>query len=165
MHTNFSRILPNGKVNTVVKIFFLLTFIVLIAGLLWVAGLPFPYLLNNYRLNSFADQLNNIPPPPQTKRVGPSVKKFGNLGTCSKHGDYYAEFRIITSLSYPQLKTFYDQYSIQVPEINDVFSSLFRGLGTHGLQAVEVEKIEGIKNGYVVYAFDPGYWHNDFRCW
>lgn len=165
MHTNFNRILPNGKVNTIVKKLFLLTFILLITGLLWIAGFPFPYLLNNYRLNSFAEQLNNIPSPPQTKRIGPVVKKFGNLGPCSKHGDYYAEFRIITSLSYLQLETFYDKYSVQVPEIDNAFFSLFRGLGTHGLQAVEIKKIEGIENSYVVYAFDPGYWHNDFRCW
>jgi hypothetical protein len=163
--TNLNRILPKGKIHTAMKSFFLLTFIMVTAGLLWISGFPFPYLLNNYRLNSFADQLNRIPSPPQTKRVGPVVKKFGNLGPCSKHGEYYAEFRILASLPYPQLKTFYEQHKVQVPEIDNVFSSLFRGLGTHGLQAVEVEKIEGTRNSYLVYAFDADYWPNDFRCW
>ena len=144
----------------------ILLFVVLIIGwLLWVAGFPFPYLLNNYRLNSFADQLNKIPLPPQTRKAGPLIKKFGNLGTCSKHGDYYAEFKIVSSLSYSQLRTFYGQYGIQVPEIDNVLFSLFRGLGTHGLQSIEVEKIEGTTNYYLVYVFDPDYWYNDFRCW
>ena len=147
------------------KRIFLLALIIIIAGLLWIAGFPFPYLLNNYRLNSFADQLDKIPIPPQAKRTGPVVKKFGNLGTCGKHGDYYAEFRIITSRSYPQLKAFYNQYGVQVPEINNVLLSFFRGLGTHGLRPVELERIEGAENGFIVYAFDPDYWHNDFRCW
>ena len=147
------------------KRLFLFTVIIVITGLLWVAGFPFPYLLNNYRLNSFAGQMNRMPLPPQTKRVCPLIKKFGNLGPCSKHGDYYVEFRIITSLSYPRLKTFYKQYSVQVPEIDNVLLSLFRGLGTHGPQTVGIEKIEGANNSSLVYAFDPGYWHNDFRCW
>ena len=93
------------------------------------------------------------------------IKEFGNLGTCSKHGDYYAEFKIITLLSYPQLKKFYNQFTVQVPDINNVASTLFRGLGTHGPQTVGIEKIEGTKNSYLIYAFDADYWPNDFRCW
>lgn len=147
------------------KRLFLLTIIIVTAGLLWIAGFPFPYLLNNYRLNSFADQLNRVPLPSQTKRVGPVLKKFGNLGPCSKHGDYYAEFKITSSLSLLQLKRFYEQYPVHVPEIDSAVFSSFRGLGSHGRQAIEIEKIEGRENDYLVYAFDPGYWHNDFRCW
>lgn len=124
-----------------------------------------PYLLNNYRLNSFADQLNNVPLPPQTKKVGSVVKKFGNLGSCSKHGDYYAEFKIDSTLSFTQLKKFYRQFYVQVPEIDSAIFSSFRGLGTHGPQAIEVEEIVGLRNRYAVSAFDPDYWHNDFRCW
>ena len=147
------------------KRLFLLTIIIIIAGLLWIAGFPFPYLLNNYRLNSFADQLYRIPLPPQTKRVGPLSKKFGNLGPCGKHGDYYAEFRIFSSLPYSQLKKLYSQYYVQVPEIDNLFSSHFRGLGTHGPIAVKIEKLEKTKSTYLVFADDPGYWPNDLRCW
>jgi hypothetical protein len=136
-----------------------------IIGLLWLAGFPFPYLINNYRLNSFAGQLAMIPLPPQTERVSEAIKKFGNLGTCSKHGDYYAEIKIVSTLSYSQLKRFYGKFHVQVPEINNAVLSLFRGLGTHGPCAVEVEKVEGAKNRYVLYASDSDYWPNDFRCW
>jgi len=136
-----------------------------VIGLSLLAGFPFPYLINNYRLNCFAGQLARIPLPPQTKRIGPIVKEFGNLGTCSKHGDYYAKFKVITSLSYPQLRKYYGQFSVQVPDINNAASTLFRGLGTHGRQTVGIEKIEGTKNSYLIYAFDADYWPNDFRCW
>lgn len=165
MSTDFHRILSNSKIHTIVKWICLLTAIVAITGLLLLTGFPFPYLINNYRRDNFAGQLAMIPLPPQTERVSNVFKKFGNLGTCSKHGDYYAEFQIVTTLSYPQLKKFYDQFYIQVPEINNAASSLFRGLGTHGPCPVEVEKNEGTKNKYVVYVFDGDYWHNDFRCW
>ncbi len=147
------------------KKLFLLIFIIIISGILWIVGFPFPYLLNNYRLNSFSDQLKEIPLPPQTKRIGPAIRKFGNLGPCSKHGDYYAEFRIFSSLPYAQLKNFYSQYCVQVPEINNFFSSQFRGMGTHGPIAVKIEKLEKTKSTYLIFADDPGYWHNDFRCW
>lgn len=147
------------------KRFFLLLLIIVIAALLWIAGFPLPYLLNNYRLNSFAGQLNKVSLPPQTKKVGSVVKKFGNLGSCSKHGDYYVEFKVDSTLSLGQLQKFYGQFYVQVPEIDNVLSSPFRGLGTHGPQAIEVEELEGFKNRYIVSVFDPGYWHNDFRCW
>lgn len=165
MRTDFNRILPKSKVNTVVKRLFLSLLIIVITGLLWVTGFPFPYLLNNYRLNSFADQLNRLPLPPQTNKNGPAAKKFGNLGPCSKHGDYFAEFKIASSLSLQQLRRFYGQAHVQVPEINKAVFSSFRGLGTHGPQAIEIEKVVGAKNSYLVRAFDPGYWPNDFRCW
>ncbi len=148
-----------------IKKILLLSIIAIIGWLLWVAGFPLPYLINNHRLHSFAAQLDRIPLPPQTKKVGSVIKKFGNLGTCSKHGDYYAEFRIITSLSYPQLKTFYVRYTVQVPEISNVLFSCFRGLGTHGPQAIEIEKVEGAENSYMICTFDADYWPNDFRCW
>ncbi|KAF0134596.1 MAG: hypothetical protein FD145_614 [Candidatus Saganbacteria bacterium] len=165
MRTNFNRILSNGKVNTVVRWVCLSTVIIAIVGLLLLVGVPFPYLINNYRLDSFAGQLAMIPLPSQTERVGVVIKNFGNLGTCSKHGDYYAEFKIISTLPFPQLKRFYDQFHVQVPDINNIASTLYRGLGTHGPTTVEIKKIEGTKNKYVIYAFDPDYWPNDFRCW
>lgn len=165
MHADIDRILSNGKVNIIVKRLFLLIFIIIIAGLLWVGGFPLPYLLNNYRLNSFADQLNRVPLPPQTERVGKIIKKFGNLGPCSKHGDYYAEFKITSTLSLPQLKRFYEQFQVHVPEIDNAVFSSFRGLGTNGPQAIEIEKVEGTENTYLVYVLDLDYWPNDFRCW
>lgn len=144
---------------------FLFVFIVLIAWVLWVSGFPLPYLLNNYRLTCFAGQLDSIPLPPRTEKIGGITKKFGNLGTCSKHGDYYTEYRIASTLSYAQLKEHYGRFYVQVPEIDNVLLASFRGLGTSGPRAVEVEKVEGSNNRYIIYAFDPGYWHNDFRCW
>lgn len=143
----------------------LFIFIIIIVWLLWVSGFPLPYLLNNYRLNCFADQLSNMPLPPQTKRIGEITKQFGNLGTCSKHGDYYVEYKLATGLSYSQLVKYYKKYHVQVPEINSMLFSSFRGLGTHGPIDIDIDVVEGRNNEYIVSAFDPGYWHNDFRCW
>jgi hypothetical protein len=148
-----------------VKKTFLFVFALITAWLLWVSGFPLPYLLNNYRLNFFADQLNEFPLPPQTKRIGPIIKKFGNLGPCSKHGDYYAEFKITSTLSYPKLKKHYSRFQVQVPEINLAVFSMFRGLDTRGPVSIDLDKVDGNINNYIVSAFDPGYWHNDFRCW
>jgi hypothetical protein len=143
----------------------LIIFSVVIAGMFWVAGFPLPYLLNNYRLNSFADQLNAVPLPPQTQKIGPLVKTFGNLGPCSKHGDYRVELKIASTLAFAQLKCFYGRCRVQVPEISNPIFFMFRGLGTHGPQAINIKKINGAENKYVVYAEDFDYWHNDFRCW
>ncbi|MBI5399398.1 hypothetical protein HZB07_02100 [Candidatus Saganbacteria bacterium] len=142
-----------------------LIIIIFVGWILWVAGFPFPYFINNYRLNSFADQLIKIPLPPETKRAGKFIKQFGNLGPCSKHGDYYAEFKIVSSLTFNQLKKFYSQYSIEVPEIDNMFTSQFRGLGTHDPNFIDVEKISGQSGKYIVSVFDGDYWPNDFRCW
>jgi hypothetical protein len=136
-----------------------------IAGLFWIAGFPLPYLINNHRLNSFAEQLNRIPLPPETQKIGPMVKNFGNLGPCGKHGDYYVGFKINSNLSYSQLREFYDNFNIQVPEINNPILSMFRGLGTHGPVTIDLEEIHGQAGKYLVSAFDALYWHNDFRCW
>jgi hypothetical protein len=116
-------------------------------------------------LNCFADQFARIPLPPQTKRVGDISKKFGNLGTCSKHGDYYVECKIVTNLSYSQLVKYYEIYHVQVPEINFVLFSPFRGLGTHGSIDIDVDIVEGMNKTYIISAFDVDYWYNDFRCW
>lgn len=139
--------------------------ILIISLLFFLGGFPFPYLINDYRLDSFAKQLAMIPLPPKTERVSKVTKKFGNLGTCSKHGDYYAEFKIVTKLSSPQLERFYSQFHVQVPDIDNAASSWFRGLGTHGPCDVDIEKVEGKENRYIVYVFDADYWPNDFRCW
>ena len=165
MHTSFNRILSTDKVNAVIIGLFLLPYIIVFAGLLWITGFPLPYLLNNYRINSFADQLNKIPLPPLTQRASSTSKKFGNLGPCGKHGDYYADFKIASTLSLPQLERFYKQFHVQVPEINDAIFSSFRGLGTHGPQTIDVEKIEGVENNYLVSVLDLDYWPNDHRCW
>ena len=165
MLANFKRILSTGKINSFVKLSCLSTIILIIIVISLFSGFPLPYLINNYRLNRFSEQLSEIPLPSQTEKIGAIHKIFGNLGPCSKHGDYYAEFRIATTLSHSRLKDFYNQFTIQIPEINSTTSSLFRGLGTHGQIAIEIEKIKGAKNEYVVFAFDPDYWPNDFRCW
>lgn len=165
MYTDHNRVLSDGKGNSIVKKFFLLLLIMLIAGLLWGTGFPLPYFINNYRLNRFAEQFAKIPLPSQTKRITPIAREFGNLGTCSKHGDYYVEFKITTSLSYPQIRKFYDQFTIQVPDIDNMASTWFRGLGTHGPRTISIEEIEGVKNSYLIYVFDADYWPNDFRCW
>lgn len=165
MPANFRRILSNGKVNIIVKRVFSLVFLTLIAWLLWVAGFPLPYLINNYRLDCFAGQLEKLPFPPQTEKISAINKTFGNLGPCSKHGDYYAEFKIASKLSYPKLKKHYSRFQVQVPEIDMAVFSMFRGLGTHGPISLEVDKIGGTENKYIVYAFDLDYWPNDHRCW
>lgn len=134
--------------------------------ILTIFGFPLPYFINNYRLDSFANQLEKIPLPAKTEKIGSLTKKFGNLGTCSKHGDYYAEFKIASELSLPELQRFHNKFHVQVPEINNiVLAYLFRGLGTHGPVPIYVEKVEGTINKYIVYAFDSDYWYNDFRCW
>ena len=173
MRTYASRLTRNAKhptlsladIDAIMKKIFSLVFIAIIAWLLWVAGFPLPYLINNYRLDRFAKQLEKVPLPPQTKRIGPIIKKFGNLGPCSKHGDYYAEFKIASTLSYPEIKKHYSRFQMQVPEIDMAVFSMFRGLGTHGPISIKVDKIESETNKYIVYALDLDYWHNDFRCW
>lgn len=141
-------------------------FLVLIVFMaMFIFGFPLPYYLNNYRLNSFARQLDVIPVPHQTERIGTVTKNFDNLGTCSKHGDYYAEFIIVSKLPLQQLKRFYKQFHVNVPEIKSPLFSFFTGLGTHGPIDIEIKKDELTNNRYRVYAFDPDYWHNDFRCW
>ncbi|MFA4905867.1 MAG: hypothetical protein WC645_05130 [Candidatus Margulisiibacteriota bacterium] len=134
-------------------------------SLLLLIGFPLPYILNNYRLDCFAGQLAEIPPPLMTERIGRINKKFGNLGTCSKHGDYYAEFRIASKLPLKQLKDYYDQFHIQIPRLNKYAPSFIRGLGTHGPIEIDVDIIEGVGDEYLISAFDPDYWPNDFRCW
>lgn len=165
MHADFNRVLPKGKINTAMKKLYLLICLMAVSGLFWIAGFPLPYLLNNYRLNSFSNQLINLPIPPNTMIKGPVAKKFGNLGTCSKHGDYFAEINISSGLSLGQLKKFYEKLHVQVPEVNNVAFSLFRGLGTHGPQTVSIEKIKDSNNNFIVYTLDADYWPNDFRCW
>lgn len=143
----------------------LFVFALIIAWSLWISGFPLPYLINNYRLNCFADQFTKIPLPPHTKRVGNITRKFGNLGTCSKHGDYYVEYKITTGLPYSQLTKYYEKYHVEVPEINFALFSSFRGLGTHGPIDIGVEAVENMKKVYIVSASDVDYWPNDFRCW
>lgn len=144
---------------------YILLFVVVFI-ILTIFGFPLPYFINNYRLDSFANQFEKIPLPAKTEKISMLTKNFGNLGTCSKHGDYYAEFKIASELSLAQLEAFYNQFHVQVPEINNaILTFLFRGLGTNGPVHIYVEKVEGARNKYIVYAFDPDYWHNDFRCW
>lgn len=165
MRADLNRILPNGKIRFILKRFVLSIVIAGTAVILYISGFPLPYFINNHRLSVFAKQLDAIPLPSQTKKDEATTKKFGNLGPCSKHGDYYAEFQIDTTLTYSQLRKYYDKFFVQVPEINSIASTLFRGLGTHGPIMIEIEKFEGVGRGYKVFAWDSGYWHNDFRCW
>jgi hypothetical protein len=134
-------------------------------AILLLTGVPFPYLTNNYRLSSFADQLSGLPLPPNTKRTSITKKAFGNFGTCGKHGDYLASFSIVSSLPLSRLVKYYSQFHVHIPETNNVLFSLFRGLGTHGPVSIDVAQVSSTSNYYIISISDYDYWPNDFRCW
>jgi hypothetical protein len=136
-------------------------------------GYPFPYHFDNYRLYSFASQVDTFPLPPNSTWTSETIHGFGQLaGSTNGHCDFVSGRMLSTSLSEAKLAEFYNTYHFKPGD-----DYLFRTLGEetipvqiarvtmqgnmvpilHSEVSINLQKL-GLSNGdyYWVYLLDWG---------
>ncbi len=119
----------------------------------------------NYNLYVFTNNLENIPLPPKTQRIGATHSSFGLLSGNSNHCDYSASYLIKTELTPIEIKEHYRNKTIppaepENPTFNgapQVQQSTLLNKGNNLHQKYQVTPESLTQNVYLIYALDVGY--------